>query len=122
MKFKILALSLVLLFGMFFLMSCDSGSSSVAEWNPELSGEQQKQIALNDVSSNTFRQLLYNDLVSQGVPPAEAEAAVDCAQAEGLRLIQQTPTEQFEVSEEEAIKLGTDLGIRAAKICQNKLA
>mgnify|MGYP001812989102 CR=1 FL=1 len=122
MEAKSVLSSLIAICAMFFLISCDSGSSSVAEWNPDLSGEQQKQIALSDASSNEFRELIYNGLVGQGLSPSDAQAGTDCAQATTIQLIQKTPAEQFEVSEEEAIKLGTELGTRAAQICQNKLA
>ena len=122
MKIKSILLSLVSICGMFLLISCDSGSSSVTEWNPELTGQQQKNIALNEVSSDTFKQTLYDQLLREGVPPATAQSVTNCVQPETVKLIQNTPAKQFEVSEGEAIKLGEKLGVQAAQICVARIS
>lgn len=122
MKIKSVILRLVLIFGMLSLISCDSGSSSVSDYNPNLTGQQQKQLIISQVSSDAFEQILYDQLIADGLTPSAARSVTDCVQPEAIRLIQNTPAEQFNVSESEATKLGERLGLQAANICLARIS
>ena len=122
MKINSVILNLILICGMFSLISCDSGSSSVSDYNPELTGQQQKQIAISQVSSDAFEQILYDQLIAEGLTPNSARSVTNCVQPEAVRLIQNTPAEQFNVSESEASKLGEQLGVQAANNCLARIS
>ena len=122
MHFKSFAVSLILIAGLLFLSSWDSGSSSVSdEYNPNLSGQQQKNIALSQVASDEFNDALYSMLISEGLSPAAARAVTDCVQPEAVKLINQTPASQFNVSESEALRLGEQIGLEAANNCMARI-
>ena len=122
MKIKSLVVSALLISTMMMVMSCGGGSSSTSEYNPTLSGQQQKNLALAEVQSDAFEQVLYDMLVADGLSPQAARSITDCVQPEAVRLIQNTPAEKFEVSESEAMKLGESLGIQAANNCLARIS
>lgn len=122
MKLKSILPSILIACAMLMLVSCGGGSSSTSEYDPTLSGQQQKNIALAEVQSDAFEQVLYNQLVSEGLSPQAAQSITDCVQPEAVRLIQKTPAEKFEVSESEAMKLGETLGIQAANNCLARIS
>lgn len=122
MKLKSLIPSLLIVCITLMLVSCGGGSSSTSEYDPTLSGQQQKNIALAEVQSDAFEQVLYNQLVSEGLSPQAARSITDCVQPEAVRLIQNTPAERFEGSESEAMQLGESLGIQAANNCLARIS
>ena len=122
MKIKSVLVNALLVCCMMMLLSCDGGSSSTSEYNPTLSGQQQKNLALAQIQSDAMEQFMYEELIKQGLSPAAARATTDCFMPEATRLIQNTPAEQFEVSESEAMKLGERIGIHAANNCLSRIS
>jgi hypothetical protein len=122
MKLKTLLPRILIACAMLMLVSCGGGSSSTSEYDPTLSGQQQKNLALAEVKSDAFEQILYDQLVAEGLTPKAARSVTDCVQPEAVRLIQNTPAEKFEVSESEAMKLGESLGIQAANNCLARIS
>ena len=84
------------------VVSCGDGSSSTSEYAPTLSGQQQKNLAVTQVQSDAFKQILYDQLVSEGLSPQAARGITNCVQPEAAKLIQNTPAQQFEVSDSDA--------------------
>lgn len=122
MKIKSVLVSAILICSIMMLFSCGGGSSSSSEYNPTLSGQQQKKLALAQIQSDAMEQIMYEELIKQGLSPAAARASTDCFMPEAARLIRNTPAEQFEVSESEAMKLGERLGIQAANNCLARIS
>ena len=122
MKIKSVLASALVICVALLLVSCGGGSSSTSEYNPTLSGQQQKDLAVAQVRSDAFERILYDQLVADGLTPQAAQAVTDCVQPEAVKLIQKTPAEKFEVSESEAMKLGENIGIQAANNCLARIS
>ena len=122
MKFNTAYLYALLICALSMIVSCGGGSSSTSEYDPTLSGQHQKNLAISQVQSDAFNQILYDQLVSEGLSPQAARSITNCVQPEAVRLIRNTPAQQFEVSESEAMKLGEALGIQAANNCLARIS
>lgn len=109
--------------GLALLVSCSGGGSSVEDTTEsnltesQKFGKQQKDLIIATVSSDAYEEILNERLKEEGIPASAANKYSVCIQSEFLELIENTPAENFNVSENDLEQMGDRLWIQAIKKC-----